>query len=75
MKRILVLFAAMSLSLPIVSKAAYIDGMEGLKWRATIEEFSRLKDPSPIPFDMQADSTEKKFTSRGMGDDERFGRR
>jgi hypothetical protein len=74
-KIILVLLATVVLSLPIISHAASIDSMGGLKWGATIEEFSRLKDPSPIPFDMQADSIERKFTSQGTGDYVRFGRR
>jgi hypothetical protein len=73
--RKLLLLTMVVLGFPIIAGAASIDSMGGLKWGANIEEFSNLKDPPPIPFDMGKDSIEERFTLSGIGDNERFGRR
>jgi hypothetical protein len=49
------------------------EGAGGLKWGSTVEEFSRLKNPSPIPFG-GSNSIEQKFTV-GVGENVRLGSR
>ena len=49
------------------------EGAGGLKWGSTIEEFSRLKYPSPIPFS-GSNSIEQKFTV-GVRENVRLGSR